>query len=202
MALKRSRRVRKKRTKHSLLTTPLSQPVTFASAPRNPIPKQEIPPLEIERVPLPGQSMRTKPTVLGSVALQTLPLQPIDLQSFARVPIEKQQVALPPLRSYAEQLYGYEPTFDTIGSMYSLRSSKLKPLDALLHQHASQRLGLSQGLFSSREVPGLYDAPPASMVRMQPCALQSQQADLRSISVGQHPVVTRAARFASGEDDL
>lgn len=94
MSLSRTRRRSRRRT---LLDTPLRQPLTFLSAPRNPIPHQEIRPVETPRVTLGSQRAGQGITPLSRVPLQAITGQPVTPQPLQRVSFAKQQVSLPPL---------------------------------------------------------------------------------------------------------
>lgn len=145
-------RTRKKSRRRTLLDTPPRQPLTFLSAPRNPIPHQEIRPIDTPRISLGSQRVGQGGMPLSRVPLQAIAGQPVTPQPLQRVSFEKQLVSLPPLEqpvkpsasSASHSPFAPHTPFEPLGiaspkrplplQQIKLPASRLKPLAA----HATQ----------------------------------------------------------------
>lgn len=165
----------------TLLDTPLRQPLTFLSAPRNPIPHQEIRPIDTPRVSFGSQRVGQGIMPLSRVPLQAIAGQPVTPQLLQRVSLAKQQASLPPLESLGTASSKRSLPLHQI----QLPASRLKPFAPFAAPQATAKEFADNSTI------------PAHCFNETRLPLQGQQVELHPVSAAQQPVVTRTSRVAA-----
>lgn len=222
-------RTRKRSRRRTLLDTPPRQPLTFLSAPRNPIPHQEIRPIDTPRVSLGSQRVGQGIMPLSRVPLQAIAGQPITSQPLQRVSFAKQQVSLPPLEQPLKPSASFEPHATPMPSASlephaSLESQPLLAPYVSLAPHAPfEPLGIASpkhplqlqqiqlpasrlkplAPFTARQATAKEFADDSTIPAHCPTAtrlpLQAQQVEFHPVSAAQQPVITHASRIATSQ---
>lgn len=193
-------RTRKRSRRRTLLDTPPRQPLTFLSAPRNPIPHQEIRPIDTPRVSLGSQRVGQGIMPLSRVPLQAIAGQPITSQPLQRVSFAKQQVSLPPLEQPLLAPYvslAPHAPFEPLGiaspkhplqlQQIQLPASRLKPLAPFTARQATAKEFADDSTI------------PAHCPTETHLPLQAQQVEFHPVSAAQQPVITHASRIATSQ---
>lgn len=216
-------RTRKRSRRRTLLDTPPRQPLTFLSAPRNPIPHQEIRPIDTPRVSLGSQRVGQGIMPLSRVPLQAIAGQPITSQPLQRVSFAKQQVSLPPLEQPLKPSASLEP-HASLAPHVSLKShAPLAPHVSLAPHAPFEPLGFASSKrplrlqqiqlpasrlkplapFTARQATAKEFADDSTIPAHCPTAtrlpLQAQQVEFHPVSAVQQPVITHASRIATSQ---
>lgn len=216
-------RTRKRSRRRTLLDTPPRQPLTFLSAPRNPIPHQEIRPIDTPRVSLGSQRVGQGIMPLSRVPLQAIAGQPITSQPLQRVSFAKQQVSLPPLEQPLKPSASLEP-HASLAPHVSLKShAPLAPHVSLAPHAPFEPLGFASSKrplrlqqiqlpasrlkplapFTARQATAKEFADDSTIPAHCPTAtrlpLQAQQVEFHPVSAAQQPVITHASRIATSQ---
>ena len=190
-------RTRKRSRRRTLLDTPPRQPLTFLSAPRNPIPHQEIRPIDTPRVSLGSQRVGQGIMSLSRVPLQAIAGQPTTSQPLQRVSFAKQQVSLPPLEQPLKPSASLAPhaPFEPLGiaspkhplqlQQIQLPASRLKPLAPF-----TARQAIAKEFADDSAIPA--HCPTETRL-----PLQAQQVEFHPVSAAQQPVITHTSRIAT-----
>lgn len=208
-------RTRKRSRRRTLLDTPPRQPLTFLSAPRNPIPHQEIRPIDTPRVSLGSQRVGQGIMSLSRVPLQAIAGQPTTSQPLQRVSFAKQQVSLPPLEQPLKPSASLEPhasleSQPPLAPYVSLAShAPFEPLGIASPKHPLQlqqiQLPASRlkplALFTARQATAKEFADDSTIPAHCPTEthlpLQAQQVEFHPVSAAQQPVITHTSRIAT-----
>lgn len=216
-------RTRKRSRRRTLLDTPPRQPLTFLSAPRNPIPHQEIRPIDTPRVSLGSQRVGQGIMPLSRVPLQAIAGQPITSQPLQRVSFAKQQVSLPPLEQPLKPSASLEP-HALLAPHVSLKShAPLAPYVSLAPHAPFEPLGIASpkhplqlqqiqlpasrlkplAPFTARQATAKEFADDSTIPAHCPTEthlpLQAQQVEFHPVSAAQQPVITHASRIATSQ---
>lgn len=204
-------RTRKRSRRRTLLDTPPRQPLTFLSAPRNPIPHQEIRPIDTPRVSLGSQRVGQGIMPLSRVPLQAIAGQPITSQPLQRVSFAKQQVILPPLEQPLKPSASFEPHATPMPSASLAPHAPFEPLGIASPKHPLQlqqiQLPASRlkplAPFTARQATAKEFADDSTIPAHCPTEthlpLQAQQVEFHPVSAAQQPVITHASRIATSQ---
>lgn len=204
-------RTRKRSRRRTLLDTPPRQPLTFLSAPRNPIPHQEIRPIDTPRVSLGSQRVGQGIMPLSRVPLQAIAGQPITSQPLQRVSFAKQQVSLPPLEQPLKPFALFKPHATPMPSASLAPHAPFEPLGIASPKHPLQlqqiQLPVSRlkplAPFTARQATAKEFADDSTIPAHCPTEthllLQAQQVEFHPVSAAQQPVITHASRIATSQ---
>ena len=210
-------RTRKRSRRRTLLDTPPRQPLTFLSAPRNPIPHQEIRPIDTPRVSLGSQRVGQGIMPLSRVPLQAIAGQPITSQPLQRVSFAKQQVSLPPLEQPLKPSASLEPhasleSQPPLAPYVSLAPhAPFEPLGIASSKHPLQlqQIQLPASClkplapFTARQATAKEFADDSTIPAHCPTEthlpLQAQKVEFHPVSAAQQPVITHASRIATSQ---